>query len=441
MLEIRELKSILALEEKSAACNRLLCFASEMKDGFFPWVQEVAQLMQPLMEYSCHDGVRIAAISIVPHLINCAKIYSEKNPGGGNYVGELFAFLFPPLMKSVREEDDTEVLVFGIESLSKTLYFMGANSLSQDQINSVVHDTCLLISASSLRRKELENQNPDKDSEASLRAKDEMAEEDEVSSELAEIIGSLVTFHPQQFLNAFAELAPICGKLVQPTMSPAERQLALCIFDDVVEHGKQLSFPLWEHFMPYMIQYSQDAHPGVRQAACYGLGVCAQFGEDVFKPMFRTVLEALLTTINKPGSREDDRVAPPTENAISSIGKMIAYQSQCFVGNELQEIVNVWISWLPIEFDELEAKAVHGHFCNLIASQGGLMLGPNSCNLPKILTILAQILADPDLIEDVNIAKNLLLSFQAQIPAELLKSAFLVLPQEHQETLQIVMNK
>lgn len=52
-----------------------------MKDGFFPWVQEVAQLMQPLMEYSCHDGVRIAAISIVPHLINCAKVYSEKNPG------------------------------------------------------------------------------------------------------------------------------------------------------------------------------------------------------------------------------------------------------------------------------------------------------------------------------------------------------------------------
>lgn len=66
------------------------------------------------------------------------------------------------------------------------------------------------------------DQNPDKDAEASLRAKDEMAEEDEVSSELAEIIGSLVTFHPQLFLNAFAELAPICGKLVQPTMSPAE---------------------------------------------------------------------------------------------------------------------------------------------------------------------------------------------------------------------------
>lgn len=37
------------------------------------------------------------------------------------------------------------------------------------------------------------------------------------------------------------------------------------------------------------------------------------------------------------------------------------------------------------------------------------MLGPNSCNLPKILTILAQILADPDLIEDINMAKQLLL--------------------------------
>jgi len=313
---------------------------------------------------------------------------------------------------------------------------MGPNSLSQDQIQSIVHDTCLLIQTSTQRRKELAGMNPDQGAEDNLRAKEETAEEDDISSEIAEVIGSLVNFHPRFFMNAFPELLPHVGNLVQPTSATGERQLALCIFDDVVEHGKHLSLPLWEHFMPFMIKYSQDPHHGVRQASCYGLGVCAQHGGDLFKPLFRPVLEALLAVIYKPGSRDDDAVSPPTENAISSIGKLIQYQSSCFIGNELQELTNAWISWLPIEHDELEAKAVHGHFCKLLVSHGLLMFGPQAANLPKILSIFAMCIADPELVDDIKLVTDILKRFQAEVPPELLKGAFNSLPQEHQETLQ-----
>jgi len=228
--------------------------------------------------------------------------------------------------------------------------------------------------------------------------------------------------------------------MIQKTSSSGERQLALCIFDDIVEHGKQLSFPLWESFIPFLLEYSQDPHNGVRQAACYGLGVCAQQGGDLFKPVFRPALEGLLRTIQKPNSRVDEKTASPTENAISSIGKLIAFQSANFVGNELQEIVNMWISWLPIEFDELEARSVHKQFCNLLMSQGALMFGPQSSNLPQILSVLAQCLSDPDLIEDPSLITQLLKRMKTEIPHQL-EGAFSVLPTESQDILKTNISK
>jgi hypothetical protein len=75
-------------------------------------------------------------------------------------------------------------------------------------------------------------------------------------------------------------------------------------------------------------------------------------------------LEILLSVITKPDSREDEN-APPTENAISSVGKIIVFQ-ESELGADVPELMKLWLSWLPIEVDEIEAKAVHKHLCNLI---------------------------------------------------------------------------
>ena len=31
------------LEEKATACNMLCCYADELKEGFFPWIDQVSQ--------------------------------------------------------------------------------------------------------------------------------------------------------------------------------------------------------------------------------------------------------------------------------------------------------------------------------------------------------------------------------------------------------------
>jgi hypothetical protein len=64
-----------ALEEKASAMNRLLCFAMELKDGYFEYVEATSKVCVPLMEFHLHSGVRVAAIAVVPHLLNSAKVF------------------------------------------------------------------------------------------------------------------------------------------------------------------------------------------------------------------------------------------------------------------------------------------------------------------------------------------------------------------------------
>ena len=45
------------LEEKATACNMLYCYANELKEGFYPYVEPVMQLMLPLLKFYVHEEV------------------------------------------------------------------------------------------------------------------------------------------------------------------------------------------------------------------------------------------------------------------------------------------------------------------------------------------------------------------------------------------------
>ena len=37
------------LEEKATACNMLCCYADELKEGFYPWIDQVLQKHEQLL--------------------------------------------------------------------------------------------------------------------------------------------------------------------------------------------------------------------------------------------------------------------------------------------------------------------------------------------------------------------------------------------------------
>lgn len=62
------------LEDKASACEMLVCYARELKEGFADYAEEVVRLMVPMLKYYFHDGVRTAAAASLPYLLDCAKI-------------------------------------------------------------------------------------------------------------------------------------------------------------------------------------------------------------------------------------------------------------------------------------------------------------------------------------------------------------------------------
>jgi len=90
-----------------------------------------------------------------------------------------------------------------------------------------------------------------------------------------------------------------------------------------------------------------------------------------------------------PDSRQPENINP-TENAISAVTKILKYNSSQV---NLDQILPVWFSWLPVTEDVDEAPYVYGFLADLIESNNPHILGANNSNLPRVIAIIAEALA------------------------------------------------
>ncbi|CAI9286116.1 unnamed protein product [Lactuca saligna] len=51
------------LDEKATTCNMICCYTDELKEGFFPWIDQVAPTLVPLLKFYFHKEVRKAIVS------------------------------------------------------------------------------------------------------------------------------------------------------------------------------------------------------------------------------------------------------------------------------------------------------------------------------------------------------------------------------------------
>lgn len=104
---------VLGLEDKASACEMLVCYARELKEGFADYAEEVVKLMVPMLKFYFHDGVRSAAAESLPCLLDCAKIK------GPQYLQGMWLYICPELIKAIDTEPENEVTVELMHSLSK----------------------------------------------------------------------------------------------------------------------------------------------------------------------------------------------------------------------------------------------------------------------------------------------------------------------------------
>ncbi|KAI4504097.1 hypothetical protein M0802_000568 [Mischocyttarus mexicanus] len=372
------------LEDKASACEMLVCYARQLKEGFSDYAEEVVRLMVPMLKFYFHDGVRTAAASSLPCLLDCAKIK------GVQYLEGMWSYICPELLKAIDTEPESEVLLELLYSLAKCIETLGAGCLGTEPMAELLRILDKLLKEHferAVARLE-KRKDEDYDEVVEEQLEDEDNEDVYTLSKIADILHALFITHKSSFFVCFDQICGHFVKLLSPDRSWSDHQWALCVFDDVIEFGGPECAKYQELFLRPMIQYVSDKSAEVRQAAAYGCGVLGQFGGEAFAPACAEALPRLMEVINDPESRSPENVNP-TENAISAVTKILKYNNKAI---NVDKILPHWLSWLPVVEDEDEAPHVYGYLCDLIEANHILVLGPNNSNLPRLISFFAEAL-------------------------------------------------
>eukprot|EP00898_Chlorokybus_atmophyticus_P005983 jgi/Chlat1/6386/Chrsp44S05759 len=433
------------LEEKATACSMLCCYADELQEGFFPFVDQVAPIMVPLLKFYFHEEVRKAAVSCMPELLRSSKRAIEKGVDGGRgppYLKQLSDYILPALTEALEKEPETEICANMLEALAEVVQLVGP-IIDAPQVAAMCRQLQATLEDSARRRADLAKRRHAEgfDEEEAEMLKDEAELENEVLEQVGECIGSLVKALKSSFLPYFDELLPMVAPLLQTSCTPNERRIAICILDDVIEFGSdnQATLKYLQQFMPVLMEGSTDDHPDVRQASIiaasvYGLGVCAQFSGQHIGPYCNEILMRLNAVVSRPDARSGANEMA-TDNAVSAVGKICQYQRDA---TDVSKVIPAWLAYLPLRGDKVEAQLVHEQLTSMVEQQDAQLLGPSMQHLPRIVSIFAEVLAaGTELASDKVVARMvaLLRQLQQTLPPDAMAAAWSSLSQQQQATL------
>ncbi|GAB1299187.1 Importin-5 [Apodemus speciosus] len=378
------------LEEKSTACQMLVCYAKELKEGFVEYTEQVVKLMVPLLKFYFHDDILqqlikaclgVAAESM-PLLLECARVR------GPEYLTQMWHFMCDALIKAIGTEPDSDVLSEIMHSFAKCIEVMGDGCLNNEHFEELggILKAKLEEHFKNQELRQVKRQDEDYDEQVEESLQDEDDNDVYILTKVSDILHSIFSSYKEKVLPWFEQLLPLIVNLICPHRPWPDRQWGLCIFDDIIEHCSPASFKYAEYFLRPMLQYVCDNSPEVRQAAAYGLGVMAQYGGDNYRPFCTEALPLLVRVIQSADSKTKENVNA-TENCISAVGKIMKFKPDCV---NVEEVLPHWLSWLPLHEDKEEAVQTFSYLCDLIESNHPIVLGPNNTNLPKIFSIIAE---------------------------------------------------
>lgn len=431
------------LEEKATACNMLCCYADELKEGFFPWIDQVAPTLVPLLKFYFHEEVRKAAVSAMPELLRSAKLAVEKGQSQGRneaYIKQLSDYIIPALVEALHKEPETEICSSMLDALNECVEIAGS-ILDESQVRAIVEEIKQVITASITRKRERAERAKaeDFDAEEGELLKEENEQEEELFDQVGDCLGTLIKTFKASFLPFFDELSTYLMPMLGKDKTAEERRVAICIFDDVAEQCREAALKYYDTYLPFLLEACNDENTDVRQAAVYGIGICAEFGGSAFRPLVGEALSRLDVVLRRPDALHSDNVMA-YDNAVSALGKICQFHRD---GINASQIVPAWLNCLPIKGDLIEAKVVHDQLCSMVERSDGELLGPNNQYLPKIVSVFAEVLcAGKDLASEQTASRmiNLLRRLQQTLPPTALASTLSSLQPQQQLALQSILS-
>ncbi|KAJ6763079.1 IMPORTIN BETA [Salix purpurea] len=127
----------------------LCCYADELKEGFFPWIDQVS-IVSDFWQYL------FLFVIAMPELLGSAKLAVEKDQSQGHnesYIKQLSDYIVPALVEALHKEPEVEICVNMLDSLTECIQVSGP-LLDECQVRSIVEEIKRVITASSVRKQE-----------------------------------------------------------------------------------------------------------------------------------------------------------------------------------------------------------------------------------------------------------------------------------------------
>ncbi|KAK9821719.1 hypothetical protein WJX81_003315 [Elliptochloris bilobata] len=430
------------LEEKATACNMLCCYADELKDGFYPYVEQVTGIMLPLLKFYFHEEVRQAAVQAMPELLRSAFLAAEKGRPGADMglVKRMLDFIWPPIMEAMAKEPDMEVLASMLEAVQEIVDIAAPALLPAEQLAACTERLRAVLAASGERRAErhARRQAEDFDAEEAEALAEENEDEEDLLDQLASVLTAVLRKYGDSALPFLAELMPALGALLEPGRDPEERRIAICILDDILEHCPAGSVQYMSQAVPVLLEGCRDRNANVRQCSVYGLGVLAEHRPEHFRPIAGEAVARMLEMLTAPGSRGDE-AALATENAVAALGRVLERHGDAVDG---AAVGSAWLAALPLVEDRVEARVTHAQLVRLVEASDARVLGQNNRNLAQIVIVLGTVLSRGHALVDPADAQRmvtLLQQMQSSLPPQVMSSLFGQLKPKELATLQAAM--
>ncbi|XKL61021.1 hypothetical protein PGB90_008078 [Kerria lacca] len=372
------------LEDKVAACEMLVCYARELKEGFADYAEQVVRLMIPLLKFYFHDGVRTAAAQSLPHLLESVRIK------GPDYVKDMWNFICPELLSAIKGDPENEVVGDLFHSLAKCIEVLGKGCLTEQWMDELISLFEKNLLEHFLEQEAVSEKRKEEDYDESVEDDGDENDETDTSykiSKLADVIHSLFRTYNIDFYPYFDRVLPHFVKMLDPRQKWTDHQWGICIFDDLIEFTGPHCKKYKDYFLAPFANYLHDSQSEVRQATCYGFGVLGLCGGEEFAGTCASVVPNLLKIISDSCSRNEENELA-TENAISAIAKILKYNSSHI---NVDKVLPHWLQSLPVLEDTDEVPHVYDYLCDLIERNHPTVLGINNSNLPNLIAIMVEV--------------------------------------------------
>lgn len=155
----------------------------------------------------------------------------------------------------------------------------------------------------------------------------------------------------------------------------------------MVDNCPGSALALVDRIVPPLLSCADMARPAtVRTAAAYGLGVCAAKLGDAMVPFCGEIVRKFLELVHHPEARMDEN-EDATDNVVSALGKVCLHLSHA---TDLQQVLPVWVSYLPLKADLEEAAVCHEQLCTLLERHPEVVLGSNNqAQMVQVASVIA----------------------------------------------------